>query len=461
MFSHSLKQMFSLSLVLAASIEVICIILSIIMKKEGKMGVVGTFDTPGGLAVCLCIALPFCFYLYGNKKAKHRSAFFLFLGILIIIMVILTKSRTGWLCLIFYLLSCLKERFYKYLIIRNGMFIFFVICLGVMSFLFKRGSTNGRIFILEQSWELIKEKPIIGHGYGSFNREYMLKQADYFANHKNSNYAWLADDIRHPLNEFVLVWFEFGLLGLLLFITFFLYTIVKTLYYDDTFFYMVYLSLCSIFIFSLFSYPFTYPLTNFFFISCLLYVCIDRLWKYNINKYMYMLGLILSMFVFIYVCVEYKYEYKWSRVMKKSFCGYSREMMPQYDKLYEHFSRNPYFLYNYTAEQFYAERFDNALSTAKECMRYWSSYNLSLLTGDICRMSEDYDEAINFYIQAHCMCPVRFAPLEGLYYSYRNKGDMCKADSIAFIILNKKIKVTSYDVMRIKKEVEIDLNRKR
>ena len=51
------------------------------------------------------------------------------------------------------------------------------------------------------------------------------------------------------------------------------------------------------------------------------------------------------------------------------------------------------------------------------------------------------------------MCPVRFAPLEGLYYAYKNTGDFSRADSIALTIQQKDIKVPSYDVERIKKEI--------
>ena len=52
------------------------------------------------------------------------------------------------------------------------------------------------------------------------------------------------------------------------------------------------------------------------------------------------------------------------------------------------------------------------------------------------------------------MCPVRFAPLEGLYYAYRNIGDTIRTDSIAQFIQQKKVKIPSYDVERIKKEIK-------
>ena len=51
------------------------------------------------------------------------------------------------------------------------------------------------------------------------------------------------------------------------------------------------------------------------------------------------------------------------------------------------------------------------------------------------------------------MCPVRFEPLEGLYYAYKSGRQPDKADSVADVVARKKIKVDSPDVQRIKKEI--------
>ncbi len=78
------------------------------------------------------------------------------------------------------------------------------------------------------------------------------------------------------------------------------------------------------------------------------------------------------------------------RVARQALRGHSREMMPRYAELYGHYRDDASFLYNYAAEQFYAGRYEEALSTARECRALWPSYNLSLLTGDICRAAGKY-----------------------------------------------------------------------
>ena len=141
------------------------------------------------------------------------------------------------------------------------------------------------------------------------------------------------------------------------------------------------------------------------------------------------------------------------RVARQALRGHSREMMPRYAELYGHYRDDASFLYNYAAEQFYAGRYVGAWRTAEECRKHWASYNLELLSGDICRQLERYGDALFHYRWASLMCPVRFAPLEGMYHVYRERGDNLRADSVSAVIRAKKIKVLSSEVIRIKEEI--------
>ena len=53
---------------------------------------------------------------------------------------------------------------------------------------------------------------------------------------------------------------------------------------------------------------------------------------------------------------EFRHEREWARVSECSLRGWSGLMMPHYRRLYLHYKDNPYFLYNYAVEQFYAGR---------------------------------------------------------------------------------------------------------
>ena len=66
---------------------------------------------------------------------------------------------------------------------------------------------------------------------------------------------------------------------------------------------------------------------------------------------------------------------------------------------------------------------------------------------------ERYGVALYHYRWASLMCPVRFAPLEGMYHVYRECGDSLHADSVSAVIRAKEVKVLSSEVVRIKEEV--------
>ncbi|MCD8187010.1 MAG: O-antigen ligase family protein, partial [Rikenellaceae bacterium] len=60
------------------------------------------------------------------------------------------------------------------------------------------------------------EPLMFGNGTGTFKSDYMPEQAAWFREHPESPYAILADNSNHPFNEFLLIWIESGLIGLLL-----------------------------------------------------------------------------------------------------------------------------------------------------------------------------------------------------------------------------------------------------
>ena len=87
----------------------------------------------------------------------------------------------------------------------------------------------------------------------------MLRQADFFREHPGSEYAMLADEIHHPLNEFVHVWVNYGIVApLLLFLL-----LVLPLWRwrrGDRRMRPFLLPVLAILVFSCFSYPFYYPI---------------------------------------------------------------------------------------------------------------------------------------------------------------------------------------------------------
>lgn len=85
-------------------------------------------------------------------------------------------------------------------------------------------------------------------------------QADYFRQYGLNRYSMLADNVKHPFNEYLGVLLNFGFVGLLMIlalITLLIYCYKKHPCAEKR---IAFYSLISIGVFSFFSYTFTYPL---------------------------------------------------------------------------------------------------------------------------------------------------------------------------------------------------------
>ena len=94
-------------------------------------------------------------------------------------------------------------------------------------------------------------------------------------------------------------------------------------------------------------------------------------------------------------------------------------------------------------------KFHDAYIISKECSEYLSSYNLELLSGDICFRLGLYPEGLKHYKTASNMCPSRFAPLEGMLNVYTETDDSIMIKETTSKIVKKPIKIHNQDVYRI------------
>ena len=313
----------------------------------------------------------------------------------------------------------------------------------------KTDSTSGRAFILSRSWELVKEHPIIGHGHRGFEREYMLRQADFFREHPDSEYAVLADEIRHPLNEFLYVWVNYGVAAPVALLALLLLPLWQW-WRGDRQMAPFLLPMTALLVFSCFSYPFYYPIAWLTVGVSVLYAVRRTLNCWQQRKVFPYLLLVLSLTVIGFTMNDAVHEHGWYRAYRHSFREDSALM--EYEDLYPYFRRNHVFLYSYAMASFKRKDLDRAKVVIDECGPLWSGYNRELLAGDICYYMEEYPDAITHYEMAQAMCPVRFAPLEGLYKVYDAIGDENPRKKVADQIATKRVKVNSLDVMRIKME---------
>lgn len=221
--------------------------------------ITGSFDNPAGFSACLCVGLPFTAFLLSKDNKRYMRLMGWIMGIIIVVAIVLSYSRAGIIslaavCTIFLYQKLLHRRILKFSLLAG------LVALILGCYWIKKDSADGRLLIWQSCINMVKDSPWIGHGLGSFEARYMDYQAEYFRIHGQQNrYAMLADNVKHPFNEYMEILLNFGIIGLVILFAFiFLLIYCYKLNPDIEKKIAVYV-LISIGTFSLFSYPFTYP----------------------------------------------------------------------------------------------------------------------------------------------------------------------------------------------------------
>ena len=172
--------------------------------------------------------------LYGASivRLKLRKlfipAFYLFVFILSMSLV-LSNSRTAWVGFLGGSILMLTLRSRSFLSAKGHLLSWLLVVLAGISLgtilyggseeykkaLLERESSNAqRILMLKTSWEMFKEKPLTGHGFGNFESLYMYYQAR-VADREPEFKKFIGGFVSHPHNEIAYISVQSGLLGLL------------------------------------------------------------------------------------------------------------------------------------------------------------------------------------------------------------------------------------------------------
>ena len=446
----------------------------------GGFKVTGSYDNPAGFAACLSVAFPFLFYFLKRKEIWARIVSVSGM-VAIVVAVFLSGSRAGMLAVA---VVCIISFFYFFRIntkqkIVLGIFIAILIA-GL--YFYKKNSADGRLLIWRCSWEMIKDKPLLGHGTGGFKANYMKYQAIYFKEHLNTKQAMLAGNINRPFNEYIGLLVNYGLVGFLLFLllVFYLIRSFRRIPKKSLLSYIAVWSLAAMAVFALFSYPFRYP---FVWVTGLLSISVIVLQGDNgflqnfhtislqrrpvkpfgnfstMNGFALLKIMVPVLLLFIVPVVCYKSynnltaEMKWCRIAHKSLAGKAEQMLPEYEKLHSKLKNNELFLYNYAAELNFTKHYEKSLTIAQECERLLADYDLQMLIADNYRQLNEYEKAEQHYRKAVAMCPAKFAPLYELAKMYDSTGRSIIAVELARKIVEKTIKIPSPIIVAIQNEM--------
>ncbi|MDR1170309.1 MAG: O-antigen ligase family protein [Prevotellaceae bacterium] len=427
-----------------------------ILSGANKFRVTGSFDNPAGYATALACVFPYVFWFF-RKFCRTVGYISAVIVTVIFFAAVLSGSRAAIAACIVVSVCFLFSR-YSGLKIKSAIKIISV-CLAIAGmtglYFLKRDSADGRLLIWQTTWNMIKDKPIAGHGYGAFNAKYMLYQAEYLDAHPDSRYSALADNVLHPFNEYLLVLSEHGFIGLGVLILLGLFTVRSYYRKPDRTKFIALLSLLSLAVFSCFSYPFKYPFSWIMLFLNIAVICPateifsrTRVCTAKVLTFVFATGLLFAGIILT------KAETKWNTVAHQSLAGKTRQVLPEYDKLYAYLGRNGLFLYNHAAELHEVKEYEKSLSVFDLCLKYYNDMDVQMLLADNYRESGKYDEAEKHFKLAASMCPNRFMPLYQLVLLYEKMNRREEALKLAQQILDKEIKIPSATVNAIRHKMQ-------
>ena len=433
-----------------------------------EYGVDGPYSNPSCLAVTICLLYPLTLR-FGKDKPILQKEKLLFLRIwnisyslISICLLFCTHSRIG----IIVFVSFMAVLLYRFILNKTVLSMTIVILLLIIfaiccSTLYKSNSTNGRSFILMRTAELISKRPLLGYGFSSFEKTYMEYQGEYFKRHPESKYAKLADNIKHPLNEFAKLWLENGIVAPIILL---ILIIIPLLAFRNNLI-ITMIETCLL-LFCLFSYPLTLPLP-----TILLFIFPTTLFLSSFKSEKIIKTIIMTFLTTTFVwylgafyidnllssAAFYSLHRKHNRALLKYSKLYSILNYPSFKLLY--LTRYKVFMYNYTRELFTTSNFTEALQMTTKTERYIKNYDTQLLKADIYYNMNEYDRSIKSYKTAYNMCPVKFGPLEGLLNCYGKQKNYILEKQLAKMILTKNIKVNSEDINKIRNKAFLILHK--
>lgn len=389
---------------------------------------IGTFDNNAGLVSFNALVMSLIAVFLKNKtNIGIMMSIISVIGLLSCsFSIVLSMSRLGIVCCaicILYLVGIKKHK---------ALFLFAVIsisCLLLFVSSIKQKSTNGRLFILERTIEMIGEKPISGWGKGGFVANYMTCQANYFSKHDDMENAMLAGNVHHPLCEYLFFAVNHGIpLTVLMCALFFLFIsyIKRTSHYDG-----ILLPFVVVGVLSLFSYPFLYPFTWY----CTMFISFLSIPIVRFKVVHIVCIAVMPFVVCMYICEMNNARSLKSMQIDAEHCKFG-SVLPKYKKMYILKENDYRFLYNYATVLCDAGNYELADKIAKKCGGLLADYNLCLLKGHIMNKCRNHFGAIREFQQAHLMCPSKLVPLYEIFLVYKDYGFEEKADSIKNVIVH-------------------------
>jgi hypothetical protein len=199
----------------------------LVSSSSSAFKTTGFFRNPGIYSNYLAVIFPLALSVLLYNKMSNKFLFGMSVLFVISCLFILpvTMARTSWIGIFFGIIAVLEYR-YKFVkkIVSRKRKSTLTVCIivgialtcagGVILYNLKPESAQGRLLIYKITSVICRDHFLKGSGFCTFEREYNLYQADYFASEKTGEKKqWLADNNQVAFNEYLQTFAETGFVG--------------------------------------------------------------------------------------------------------------------------------------------------------------------------------------------------------------------------------------------------------
>jgi len=460
----------------------ICVLQSVKVLPSANtlFTVTGSWLNPNVSAMFLVMAQPLILagYFFSPTLNIKKSGWYIVVWIINIVALVLLQCRTAYIgsFIITGIVLQYQYHWWQFLkqklsssILYGGLTI--IACCGIFSFCAFKNSiadTEGRWFVWKICKQMFVENPLSGCGYGYFDHDYNLQQAQYFASGLGTKSEIMtAGYVKMSYNELLENLTEGGIIGLLaiiflactlLFIKPSAKVLPKNKHTDtlpDWLFFQPYAFAGIVAFFGMSLVNFTIqaiPAMHLFVLYAA--VCVANGYaKYQIklpSKLLISL-LPLALYLLIQTAVLGKAYYQCNYLRYKAANLNNQVLHKQMDELAPVLKNSAYYWSTY-AQMLHAQKlYQQALPKYHAANKLMSNPEVWIQTGNCYAAIHQSDSALSAYQLAANIQPHRFAPKMALLQMYVIKHDTSSILTMANAIITMPVKVPSMNVNQYKK----------
>ncbi|HEX2869065.1 MAG TPA: O-antigen ligase family protein [Ignavibacteriales bacterium] len=452
-----------------------------IFYTQQKGMIAGTLGNSNYYAEYLSIIIPFSYGLYlflvscdkDNRYLRYLGGIAFTSGIFVLPS---TFSRAGWLATAFGIgfLITVRYEILKKMKLRFGRklraVILFAVFVATVFFAYfaysvKPDSATGRLLIWKITQSMIERNPVFGIGFDRLKVEYENYQADYFAKGLGTKYEQLlAGHVTHTYNEFLGLFAEIGIIGLVVFLFLIGYSIYLAMINRGKNNPLLISSQAGILSFAVvacfsFSMSIYSVFISFFFLLAIIsansgiktLLIIES--PKNADKLIAFISLFLSVLIGWNAMLLYDGQQKWKKAYYLTLQLNLKEAENGYKILYPRFKEDGMFLFMYGGVYSMSGKHTEAISLLESALNKYNDPNLWLTLGRSNESINNYSKAEFCYRKASNIIPHKYFPRYCLIKVLIKDKKIDEALLTGKKLMKMDVKIPSTAIDQMRKEI--------